>query len=63
MAKIFTLEQLTETSKSESSQRTELIDIDRASLKSNTISNILAYSKALSIQDSKFLGKQELVLN
>lgn len=63
MAKFFTLEQLTETSLTESSQRHELINSEPPALKSQTIANILAYSKVLSIQDSKLIGKKELVLN
>ena len=68
MDKKTTLNDLTHFYLNEKSLCNELLHTDFENKKyetvsKQTISNILNYSKVLSIRDSKILGKMELILN
>ena len=68
MDKKITLNDLSEFYKNEKRLSQFLRDMKDSSsyfdsVSDRTISNILAYSKALSVRDSKFLGKLDFLLN
>jgi len=68
MDKKTTLNDLSEFYKNEKKLSQFLIDMKDSSSYFNsvsdfTISNIMAYSKALSVRNSKFLGKLDFLLN
>ena len=64
MVRNFTLKQLTETQKNENLERDLLLkEEEMAQPKDQTIANILNYSKALSVRQTKSLDKIKMILN
>lgn len=64
MVRNFTLKQLTETQKNENLERDLLLkEEEMAQPKDQTIANILNYSKALSVRETKSLDKIKMILN
>jgi hypothetical protein len=68
MDKNSTLNDLSDFYKNDKKLSKLLVDMEEMTsyfelVSNSVVSNILAYSKALSVRDSKFLGKIELILN
>ena len=64
MVRNFTLKQLTETQKNENLERDLFLkEEEMVQPKDQTIANILNYSKALSVRETKSLDKIKMILN
>lgn len=68
MDKNSTLNDLSDFYKNDKQLSKLLVDMEESTsyfepVSNSVVSNILAYSEALSVRDSKFLGKIELILN
>ena len=64
MVRNFTLNQLTETQKNENLERDLFLkEEEMVQPKDQTIANILNYSKALSVRETKSLDKIKMILN